>query len=172
MLKLLGRANSVNVQKVLWTCEELAVASDREDLGGRFGGRDSSACRRKNRNGMVPTIGDGGLVLGESNATVRYRAARYGCGSLWPTDPVERATSDKWMDRQLTTFWPQVRTSDHLYRIWKPGIPACHSARLSCAMSCFRFRERVPQTTVRRSAEIREAGSETRRGAEPGDDRE
>lgn len=110
MLKLLGRANSVNVQKVLWTCEELAVAVDREDFGGAFGGLDSTAYRQKNPNGMVPTIEDGGLILWESNAIVRYLAAKYGCGSLWSTDPVARAISDKWMDWQLTTFWPEVRT--------------------------------------------------------------
>lgn len=110
MLKLFGRANSVNVQKVLWTCGELGVAVDREDLGGRFGGLDSSDYRQKNPNEMVPTIDDGGLILWESNAIVRYLAAKYGCGSLWPRDPAVRATSDKWMDWQLTTFWPEVRT--------------------------------------------------------------
>jgi glutathione S-transferase len=110
MLKLFGRANSVNVQKVLWTCEELAIAVDREDLGGAFGGLDSSDYRRKNPNGMVPTIDDDGLILWESNTIVRYLAAKHGAGFLWPTDPTVRATSDKWMDWQLATFWPEVRT--------------------------------------------------------------
>lgn len=110
MLKLSGRANSINVQKVLWICDELAVAVDREDLGGSFGGLDSPMYRQKNPNGMVPTIDDGGLVLWESNTIVRYLAAKYGSGSLWPTDPAARAAADKWMDWQLTTFWPEVRT--------------------------------------------------------------
>ena len=110
MLKLFGRANSINVQKVLWTCHELSIAVDREDLGGVFGGLDSSPYRLKNPNGMVPTIDDGGLILWESNTIVRYLAAKYGCGSLWPVDPAARAKSDKWMDWQLTTFWPEVRT--------------------------------------------------------------
>lgn len=109
MLRLFGRANSVNVQKVLWTCEELAVAVDREDLGGAFGGLDSVVYRGKNPNGMVPTIDDAGFILWESNTIVRYLAAKYGCGSLWSVDPAVRAASDKWMDWQLTTFWPEVR---------------------------------------------------------------
>jgi len=109
MLKLSGRANSINVQKVLWICGELELAVIREDLGGVYGGLDSSTYRRKNPNGLVPTIEDGGLILWESNAIVRYLAAKYGRGSIWSTDPAVRAISDKWMDWQLTTFWPEVR---------------------------------------------------------------
>src|SRR5436190_14754241 len=110
MLKLLGRANSINVQKVLWVCDELDLPVAREDLGGSFGGLDSAQYREMNPNGLVPTICDGDLVVWESNAIVRYLAARYGEGSLWPTDAGGRTKSDKWMDWQLTTFWPEVRT--------------------------------------------------------------
>lgn len=109
MLKLLGRANSINVQKVLWTCDELAIPLDREDLGGGFGGLDAPEYRRKNPNGLVPTIDDDGVIVWESNTIVRYLAARYGSGRLWPEDPANRAESDKWMDWKLTTFWPEVR---------------------------------------------------------------
>ena len=37
MLVIWGRANSVNVQKVLWCCEELALGYERIDAGGAFG---------------------------------------------------------------------------------------------------------------------------------------
>ena len=37
MLKIWGRTSSVNVQKVLWCCEELDVAHERVDAGGPFG---------------------------------------------------------------------------------------------------------------------------------------
>jgi glutathione S-transferase len=36
-----------------------------------------------NPNGRVPTIEDDGLVLGESNAIVRYLCAKHGVGTLW-----------------------------------------------------------------------------------------
>jgi glutathione S-transferase len=36
MLKIWGRSNSVNVQKVLWCCEEMAVQYERIDAGGAF----------------------------------------------------------------------------------------------------------------------------------------
>ncbi|CAM8757519.1 hypothetical protein [Burkholderia pseudomallei] len=43
MLKLLGKAPSINVRKVLWTCAELKLAYEREDWG-----RDSGRLRRPN----------------------------------------------------------------------------------------------------------------------------
>ena len=41
MLKIIGRKTSSNVQKVLWTCGELDLPFEREDLGGPFGGNDT-----------------------------------------------------------------------------------------------------------------------------------
>ena len=77
MLKIWGRTNSVNVQKVLWCCEELGVDYDRVDAGGPFGVVDTPEYRRRNPNGLVPTIDDDGFVLWESNAIVRYLAAKH-----------------------------------------------------------------------------------------------
>lgn len=36
VLKILGKASSINVRKVLWTCEELGVSYEREDWGSGF----------------------------------------------------------------------------------------------------------------------------------------
>lgn len=97
MLKVWGRANSVNVQKVLWCCEELHVEYERIDAGGPFGVVDTPEYRSRNPNGLVPTIDDDGFVLWESNAIVRYLAAKSG-SSLWPALPRMRAEADQWMD--------------------------------------------------------------------------
>jgi glutathione S-transferase len=48
-------------------------------------------------------------VLWESNVIVRYLAARYGAGGLWPNDAVTRGVSDQWMDWQQTTLLPDMR---------------------------------------------------------------
>ena len=37
MMKIWGRDNSVNVEKVLWVCEELGLPFERVDAGGQFG---------------------------------------------------------------------------------------------------------------------------------------
>ena len=108
MLKIWGRATSLNVQKVMWAVGELGLAHSRVDAGGRFGGLDSPAYRALNPNALVPTIEDDGAVVWESNACVRYLAARYGEGELWDKDPGRRAMADRWMDWMQTTLAPDL----------------------------------------------------------------
>ena len=108
MLVIWGRNNSVNVQKVLWCCEEMALGYERIDAGRAFGVVNTPEYRRLNPNGLVPTIQDDGFVLWESNTIVRYLAARHAAGSLWPEDPKARADADRWMDWMITTFWPAI----------------------------------------------------------------
>ena len=104
VLKILGRSSSSNVQKVLWCCAELGLDYQREDFGRQFGGNDTPEFLAKNPNGTVPVIIDGGLVLWESNAIVRYLAARNGAGTLYPTEPRARALAERWMDWQLSVL--------------------------------------------------------------------
>ncbi len=40
-------------------------------------------------------------MLWESNAILRYLAARHGDDALWPADAVQRALADRWMDWQF-----------------------------------------------------------------------
>ena len=108
MLKLWGRVNSINVMKVLWALEELKVPYERVDAGMNFGIVNTPEYKAMNPNSRVPTIQDGALTLFESNAIVRYLAAKHGAGTLWPTDPAARADSDRWMDWASTTLQPVV----------------------------------------------------------------
>jgi len=118
MLKIWGRANSVNVRKVLWCCEELGLPFERVDAGMQFGVVNTPGYRKLNPNGLVPTIEEDGFVLWESHAIVRYLAAKHGAGKLWPNDLRVRADADRWMDWASSTFgaafrpvfWGQVRT--------------------------------------------------------------
>ena len=132
MLQLLGRANSSNVMKVIWALEELGIPYDRRDIGGQFGGTDSPEYIAMNPNQVVPTIIDDGFVLWESNAIVRYLAAKHAPGtSLWPADLQAKADIDRWMDWQHTVlgapmtvvFWGLVRTAPD-----KRDMPAIHAA--------------------------------------------
>jgi glutathione S-transferase len=109
MLKIWGRNNSVNVQKVLWCCEEMGLKYERIDAGGQFGVVNTPQYRALNPNGLVPTIEDGPFVLWESNSIVRYLTAKHSPGKLWPEEPKTRAVADRWMDFMLTTFWPAFR---------------------------------------------------------------
>lgn len=98
MLTIWGRLNSHNVKKVAWFAVELGIDFVRHDVGGPFG--MDAAYRAKNPNALIPTIDDGDVTLWESNAILRYLAAKHGGPRFWPADPAVRAVGDKWMDWQ------------------------------------------------------------------------
>lgn len=106
MLKIWGRLNSVNVEKVVWCALELGLPFERINAGGAFGGVGTPEFRAMNPCGRVPVIDDDGFVLWESNAIVRYLAAQYGSGALLPRDLRARADAERWMDFQLGSVAP------------------------------------------------------------------
>jgi glutathione S-transferase len=110
MLKILGRRSSGNTQKVLWCCDELGIAYEREDVGRGFGRNQEPAYLAMNPNGRVPTIVDDGFVLWESNAIVRYLCAKHGMGTLYPPELQRRADMERWMDWQQTTLRPRFHS--------------------------------------------------------------
>jgi len=105
-IRILGRANSFNVRKVLWACEELGVAYTREDWGRGFRPTTEPEFQAINPIGLVPAVvlADG-TVLRESNTIVRYLASTHGDGRLYPADPIARAGVEQWMD------WANYETS-------------------------------------------------------------
>jgi glutathione S-transferase len=118
MLRIWGRLSSVNVQKVVWCCDEIALPYERIEAGGAFGLNDTPQYLAMNPNGLVPVIDEDGFILYESNAITRYLAAKHGAGTLWPDDLRARADVDRWMEWQSTSytpamvqaFWQLVRT--------------------------------------------------------------
>ena len=136
MLTIYGRANSINVQKALWSADECGLTYDRRDVGGAFGGNDQPWYLAMNPNGVVPTIDDAGYLLWESNSIVRYLAASYGPPGFWPTDPKPRGSAERWMDWQISTiqtgmtvlFWGLVRTPAE-----KRDLAAIEAARKATA---------------------------------------
>ncbi|HTH75721.1 MAG TPA: glutathione S-transferase [Trinickia sp.] len=110
MLNIWGRANSVNVQKVLWCCDELGLPFERVDAGLQFGRVNDPDYRELNPNGQVPTLVDGAFSLWESNSILRYLAMQYGASSsLYPAEPKLRASIDRWLDWSLSTLAPAER---------------------------------------------------------------
>lgn len=105
MLKIWGRTNSVNVQKVLWCCDELRIPYERVDAGMEFGKNQDPEYLAKNPNGLIPMIEDGDFVLWESNSILRYLAmGKNGGRGLYPAEPPVRASIDRWLDWTLSTL--------------------------------------------------------------------
>ena len=95
MLRIYGHAESINVRKVLWMCDELELP---------FAPSADPQLRAMNPVGMVPVIDDGGVVVWESNVIVRYLANSRGRTDLLPVEPAQRAHVEQWMDWQASDF--------------------------------------------------------------------
>lgn len=95
MIRILGKSSSINVRKVLWTCEEIDIAHIRVDDGPEMA---------QNPNGLAPVIVDGDFVLWESNSIIRYLANKSAAEALLPSEPQDRAEVDRWIDWQATEF--------------------------------------------------------------------
>jgi glutathione S-transferase len=103
MIRILGRATSGNVQKVLFLLEELGLKYIREDYGRQFGNTDTDAYRRMNPSMKVPTLVDGDMVAWESNTILRYLAATHG-PHLAGATPAEKTHVERWMDWMLAAL--------------------------------------------------------------------
>jgi glutathione S-transferase len=136
-LKIWGRRDSFNVQKVLWFLGELALPYEHIPAGGRFGGLDTPEFLAMNPHGRIPVIVDQGQPLWESHTILRYLAATYSQNIFWQENTIFRAKIESWMDWQQTTlqpdflsgiFWAYYRTPEK-DRDWK----VIHSNISKCA---------------------------------------
>jgi glutathione S-transferase len=116
MITLWGRRNSMNVQKVIWALEELGLEYERHNVAGSYGGTNTPEFRAMNPMGLVPVIRDGDVTMFESNAIVRYLAARYGDGSLRPNAPKALGLAEQWMD------WTQINLGPHAMTLFIQSV--------------------------------------------------
>jgi glutathione S-transferase len=105
MLKVWGRRNSLNVQKVMWLVGELGLEHEHILAGGAYGGLDAPEYRARNPWGKIPAIEDDGVPVWESHAILRHLAERFGGPRFWP-DVAARARITPWMDWSLSAWEP------------------------------------------------------------------
>ena len=136
-----GRANSVNVQKVLWCLRELDLAYERIDAGMAFGRNHEPDYLAMNPNGRVPTLVDGDFVLWESIRSCaisrspigrnrrstrkrRERAPASTAGWTGPFRPCSRSIarcSGRWCERRSNSAtWSRSRRMS-MPRPWHGG---------------------------------------------------
>lgn len=87
VLRVLGRQSSINVRKVLWTCEEIGIDYVQEDWGTGFASTRTPKFLALNPNGLVPVIESDDGILWESNTICRYLASRHSRDDLLPSSP-------------------------------------------------------------------------------------
>ena len=122
MLKVYGRANSINVRKVLWMLAELGLEYQREDWGRGYRPTDDPAFRKINPVGVVPVLDDGGFRLRESQSIVRYLARKHARLDLFPDDLKQQATIEAWMDWAATEFSSGMRPIFHALVVKNPAF--------------------------------------------------
>jgi glutathione S-transferase len=105
-LTLYDNARSSNALKVRFMLAELGLEYERVEVPLERPRPDWY--RALNPQGGVPTIDDEGLVLSESNAILRYLAAREGRGDLYPPALRERARVDRLLDAWSTFVRPAI----------------------------------------------------------------
>jgi glutathione S-transferase len=137
VLKVWGRRNSYNVQKVMWLVGELRLPHTHIPAGGDFGLLDTPQFLAMNPHGRVPVIEDDGVVVWESHAILRYLAAAHGKERFWPADAAMRSQADRWMDWAQTAlqpdflngvFWGYYRTPEA-----QRDLPAIRAKIAACA---------------------------------------
>ena len=122
MLKVYGRANSINVRKVLWMLDEVGEKYVREDWGRGYRSTEDAEFRKINPVGVVPVIDDGDFRLRESHAIVRYLAGKHGREDLLSKELKQRATIESWMDWAATEFSTGMRPVFHGLVVKNPAF--------------------------------------------------
>jgi glutathione S-transferase len=114
-ITILGRANSSNVQKVVWLAAEAGLNTRRVDFGGSFGGLHDESYLKLNPNSVIPTLIHGDVVVWESNSILRYLCNRFELTQFYPCGSADRSLVERWMDWQLTTWNPGAANLFRLY---------------------------------------------------------
>jgi glutathione S-transferase len=109
-VRLHDHLRSSNAQKVRFLLGVLGVEVERRTVP--FEAPRPAWHIAVNPLGGIPALIDGNVVLAESNAILRYLAAREGRADLLPDDPRERASVDWLLDAVATTLRPATREVD------------------------------------------------------------
>lgn len=133
MLRILGKRQSINVRKVLWTCDEIGLTYIQEDWGAGTRLTSEIDFMSLNPKALVPVIVDDGAVLTESNTIVRFLAAKHRRLDLLPDAPLARARVEEMMDWQATEFNGAWRLAFQAITRRNPAVGSAEQVRQSLA---------------------------------------
>lgn len=100
---LIGRATSINVRKVVWTCAEIGLDYTFDgDWAGEAAVRRRGELLALNPNGEFPVWIDQDGPLAQSNTICRHLVMMAGRHDLLPMPLRARALVEQWMDWQVS----------------------------------------------------------------------
>jgi len=122
MMKILGRANAINVRKVLWLADELGLPYQQEDWGRGYRATNEQEFLNINPFGKVPVLCDEDVVVRESNTILRYLARKTGRDDVYPSDLAGAAAIEAWMDWASTDLYTGARPVFLALHMKTPGF--------------------------------------------------
>ena len=121
MLTVWGRSSSSNVKALMWCLAELDLPVQRHNIGGRFGGTNSTQFTALNPNQTIPVLQDGtGPPIWKTGAILRYLCSKYAKPPFWPTEIEHQSQVDQWAEWAKINialsftgpvFWRVIRTA-------------------------------------------------------------
>lgn len=119
-----------NSNKILLALDEIGEAYEVTLVSRLNDVRPADAPYRKlNPNGVAPTINDGGLVLWESGAILRYLADTRPGKGLMPDDLRAKAIPQQWLTWEGATIAPSLLGLFFAMMAQPPSAPAIETAR-------------------------------------------
>ncbi len=97
MLQIYGSPLSSPVNKVRYVANYLNIPYEYHNLDLSAGEQRTAEFLKINPLGKIPAINDNGFGLGESNAIIRYLAAKQP-SDIYPQDLQQRALIDQWIE--------------------------------------------------------------------------
>ena len=151
MLRVWGRRNSINVQKVMWLLGELRIEHEHIPAGGPHGLLSEPQFGALNPNRLVPVVQDETGAIWESHSILRYLAARHGGAPWWPDDPFERSLVDRWMD-WCQSAWQPAFVGGVFWGFWRTPEAQRDSVAIARALrECARLIELLDAALAARS---------------------
>ena len=126
MTTLYGTSQS-RAPRSLWALEELGVKYDHVPTG--VPETRTPEHLKRNPNGHIPVLEDGGQHFWESMAINLYLAEKYGKAPFWPASVVDRGHAYQW------SFWAMTELEPHFCD--DPGaqdVPARRAAQRKSAL--------------------------------------
>ncbi len=104
-MKFYGSSRS-RAARCLWALEEVGATYEHDPMPNTQAKNPDHL--KRNPNGHIPVLEDGGHYIWESMAINLYLAEKYGKNGLWPSDAIGHADCYKW------SFWGMTECEAHL----------------------------------------------------------
>lgn len=106
-MKLYASPMSGSSRKVQMFCEEAKIPYQYCLIDLAKGAHHEPSFLALNPNGQVPVLDDGGFILWESQAILRYLAIKHQALSWYPVDLKARGLIDQWMEWNTSRLAPE-----------------------------------------------------------------